>query len=315
MPSIGRRFARVSNVLVAIVATLSIGSVAGAQQADRLIVQPDEPITVTIEENDLKISVETGNIDRLVLDQDTVARLGLKPAGTMGKANVRIGPTRILQGRNRPMTFAVEGKTEKARVFWFDGAADGPVDGTIGPWGLPQDQVEIRLGGGGTTLYRFPLLGSVNSQSVTSFKHDGGALGLTFAVEDRGRYPIASAAAGAAIAKAYDAVATDEVWDEVILLGVRRPVRLVELGRPLIVGPFSFSKIAVRVRDRRDGSGSGDSIAATAASDNDAAEIVVTAAESKGPAPIFTLSIGRASLQKCSSLNYAKRAKEIQLHC
>lgn len=82
-------------------------------------------------------------------------------------------------------------------------------------------------------------------------------MGLLFAVDNTGSYPIASAAAVAAIAKAYDGVATDEVSEEPIASGIQTPVRLVRLGRPLVIGPFSFDAIAVRVRHRLDGLGAG----------------------------------------------------------
>lgn len=289
---------------------------AGASaQTVPLTIDPDQPVAISLDGNALGIVVETGNIDRLILHSETISRLGIKPAGVLGKANLRIGPTKILSGRNRPMTFSVAGVQQKGRIFWFEGATGGRADGSIGPWGMPQDHVAIRLGGTKNTLYRFPLFGSINSQSVTSFKHDGGTFGLLFAVEDQGRLPIASAAAGAAIAAAYGGVATDEIWEETIMLGVQRPVRLVKLGRPLVVGPFSFSEIAVRVRDRRDGSGSGDALPAPPKPEDDPAEIVVTGADKKGPRPIFTFSIGRTSLQQCSSLDFVKSAKEIRLYC
>lgn len=307
--------AMVQILAAAILVNLPWVPTAGAEQQSELILQADDPLEVTVGNERLKVRVETGGIDRPVIDPEIVARLGIKPAEILGKATLRIGRTRVLTGRNRPMTFSVAGATQKARIFWFEGAGDDPADGTIGPWGLPQDHVEIRLGGSGTALYQFPLFGSASNQSWTSFKHDGGVVGLTFAVEDQGPYPIASAAAGAAIAKAYDGVATEQIWDETIILGIRRPVRLVKLGRPLVVGPFSINEIAVRVRDGRDGLGSGDGIAMPVDPSDDPSEIVVTANNKKGPAPVFTFTIGRARLQQCRSVSYIKSAKEIRLAC
>jgi hypothetical protein len=306
---------RLRTISVAALTSLMFPLVAFAQ-TNTLVVEPDRPLAMTIDGKPLQIFLETGSIDRLVIHRDVANRLRLKPTLARGRANVRIGPTRVLEGRNRPVALKVGGVGYTARAFWFEGVPGKDGDGNIGPWGLPQDRIEVRLNGAGTTLFRFPLLGAVNSQSYTRFEQDGGAVGLNFAVEDQSRLPIASAAAGADIARAYGGVATEDVWEEEILLGVRRPVRLVKLARPLKVGPFRFNEIAVRIRDRLDGTGSGGAIPTAPQPNDDSAEIViVTGQASKGPTPVRTLSIGRRSLQECRQLSFIKSQSQIELLC
>ncbi len=314
-------------LLSSLTAILLLASASGSAPITPLVIDADKPIAVLVNDNllnalaetgtekALSIALETGGIDRLTLHPQTIARLGIKPAYKRGNASFGIGLTRLLTGRYRPMALSIEGVPQRARVFWFEGAVGGRADGSIGPWAMPQNHIAIRLGGPGRTLYRFPLTGSPDSQSYTIFKHDGGKFGLSFAVEDLGRYPVASAAAGAAIAKAYNGFATEEVWEKTISFGIRRPVRLVKLGRPLVIGPFSFSEIAVRIRDRRDGSGTGDPIPTPPTPQDDPSEILVTARSSKAPRPTLSLTISRASLQQCSSLDYIKSTKDIRLYC
>ena len=138
-------------------------------------------------------------------------------------------------------------------------------------------------------------------------------MGVTFDVETAEAYPVATAAAGAAIAAAYGGQLSGPSWDVEILLGIKRPVRLMTLARPLVVGPLSFTRIAVRVRDRIDKSGSGSRIA-DADDVQDASEIVVEG-NRKGPRPIYGLTIPRGQLRGCSRLTYDKKAKVIELVC
>ncbi len=139
---------------------------------------------------------------------------------------------------------------------------------------------------------------------------------MEFGVESPSRYPVASAAAGADIARALGGVATAQTWDEEVLLGIARPVRRVDLARPLVIGPFSFKTIAVRIRDAKDGMGSGAMLPQPPGPDDDPSEITVTAITGKkGPQPIYTLSIPAPALAACSRIEYAKKARLITLTC
>ena len=129
---------------------------------------------------------------------------------------------------------------------------------------------------------------------------------MEFGIESPSLYPVASAAAGAA---------TTQTWDEEVLLGITRPVRRVDLARPLVIGAFSFTTIAVRIRDVRDGIGSGAMLPPPPGPDDDLSEIVVTAVTEKGPRPIYSLSIPATALAACSRIEYAKKAREIRLLC
>lgn len=274
-----------------------------------------DSIPVVINGETLRIAVETDNLDRLVLNATTVARLGLEPATLKGKATVKIGPTVVLRGRNRPLDHSIAGAMSGDRIVWFDDLDASKADGSIGPWSIPHDRVALRLPGTGAERFSFPLSGSVDSLSFTMIQASDYRFGMTIGVNNPSRYPVASAAAGADIAKALGGVASTESWDEEVLLGIRRPVRRVDLATPLVIGPWRFSTIAVRVRDARDGMGAGGAIPQAMSDDDDPAEITVTANAANGPRPIYTLNIGAAALAPCSRIEYAKADRQIRLDC
>jgi hypothetical protein len=277
--------------------------------------RPGDPVPVTINGTTVKLALTTANVDKLVLNAATIARLGIEPAVIKGKATVKIGPTKVLQGRNRPLDHLIAGAKSGDRILWFEGVDQPGADGSIGPWSIPHDRVAIRLPGPGTKPYSFPLLGDANSLSLTRVVTPEYGFGLEFGLESPSRYPVASAAAGAAIARALGGVATPQTWDEEVLLGITRPVRRVDLARPLVIGPFSFSTIAVRIRDAKDGMGSGAMLPQPPGPDDDPSEIVVTATTEKGPRPVYTLTIPATALAACSRLEYAKKARAITLTC
>jgi len=276
---------------------------------------PGKPVPVTINGTTLNVALTTANVDKLVLNAAVIARLGIEPAKIMGKATVRIGPTKVLQGRNRPLDHSVAGPKSGDRILSLEGVNRPGADGSIGPWSIPHDRVAIRLPRPGTMPDSFPLFGNSNSQSLTEVVTPAYGFGLEFGIERPSRYPIASSAAGAAIARALGGVATTQTWDEEVLLGITRPVRRVDIARPIVIGPFSFSTIAVRIRDAKDGMGSGDALPQPPGPDDNPSEIVMTAAIEKGPRPIYTLVIPATALAVCSRIEYAKKARAITLTC
>ena len=267
-------------------------------------IRSGDRVPVTLNGETLQVALTTANLDKLVVNAAIIARFGIEPATLMGRAVVKIGPTTVLRGRNRPIDHSVAGAPTGDRILWFEGVDKPGADGSIGPWSIPHDRVAIRLPGAGSTPYVFPLFGDKDSLSVSRVVTADYGFGLDFGIESPSLYPVASAAAGAAIARALGGVASPETWDEE-----------VDLARPLVIGPFSFSTIAVRIRDAKDAMGSGDALPRPPAPEDDPSEIVVTAATEKGPRPIYTLSIPAVALKACSRIEYAKKARLITVTC
>ncbi|MBA3878553.1 MAG: hypothetical protein C0500_02425 [Sphingobium sp.] len=299
---------------------LLIGATSAATPAEvpvssELVTSPGTDVAATIEGQLVSLHVLSAGPDRLVINAASADRLGLKPAILVGRANLNVAGRREFEGKNRPVDFTVGGAKQKGRALWFPTAPPVPGDGTIGPWGLPQSRVTLVFGPteAATQRHDFSLFGSANSGSGTSYREEGFGLYAAFDLDDPGAYPIASAAAGAAIAKAYGGQLGGPSWDVEILFGIKRPVRLMTLARPFKFGPLSFTKIAVRVRDRIDAAGRGEEIR-DADRIEDPSEVVVTAT-AKGRPPIFSMTIPRAAMPDCSRLTFDKGLKRIELWC
>lgn len=299
------------------VTLVNASSAAASDQPtdDEIVVQPGVDVAATVEGQPLSLRILSGGPDRLVLDARSAARLRLKPALFVGRASLNVAGRREFVGRNRPVELMIGGASHKTRALWFPQAPAMPADGTIGPWGLPQKRVTLTFGEADTAAIRteFPLLGGVDSSSVTGYREATFGMYLGFDLDDRSQLPRASAAAGAAIARVYGGTLSGATWDVEIAFGIKRPVRLLTLERPFKIGPLSFTKIAVRVRDRIDAAGRGDNIR-EAETVEDPSEVVVTA-KVKGRPPIFSFVVPRTAMAGCSRLSFDKQAKRIELWC
>lgn len=286
----------------------------GAAPADELILQPGMEVPASVEGNAVRLRVDSSGLNRLTLSQATVDRLGLKPATLFGKATLTLAGRKERTGYNRPVRFTVDGREAKARAFWLRDAELGEAEAVIGPIGVPQARVTFLLPGPseGATTERYPLLGTVDTGTLTSVKLNGRPVAIAFEVTGGRRLPLVSAAAGALLASALDGHVSGASWDEPILLGITRPVRLLKLAQPLVFGPFRFSELAVRVPDRVDAAGRGPAI--REAGEDDPAEVTVSAS-AKGRPPVYSLLIPASALRACARLSFDKPARTIELSC
>ena len=278
----------------------------------------NQPIEAHIEGVPARLQVITGLVDRLTLTTDFVAANGIKPAPIAGKANINFWGRKEIEGKNRPLDYTIQGRKKNARAFWFFDVPQPRFDGSIGPWAMPFDSVNIRLSASADDekTFEFPYFGDLNNGSMSSYQETGFGTAVSFGVERTLDYPVASAATGAAIATAYGGTLSGNVWSEHIAFGVSRPVRLMTLQRPFVIGPFSFSKIAVRTRSTIDAAGNGEVISeAQSEEDLDPNEIIVEALSKKAKKPAFTFAIGRESLNQCSTILFDKVARRIVLRC
>jgi hypothetical protein len=290
----------------------------GAAPPPAISLPVDAPILASINGQTVALSVATGGVDRITLNPETVARLGIKPGGLFGKADVKIGRSRVLSGRNATGKIALAGVRFNQRMFWFAGAAPLPQQGSIGPQALPHGVVTVQLQPGAGPTFALPLYGNKNSGSYGVVRGRGYGFGLSLDVRGRTRLPLASAAVGADLAAALGGRLVGEPWQEAIFLGIRRPVRRLELDSPLVIGPFRFTEISVRVTDRRDGTAQlADGQQAISDADDDPAEIVVRADSGKQRQAIYVLTLSRTQLeaQGCTSVAYDKAGGQLRLAC
>ena len=296
--------------------------IAAAPPPAAITLPVEAPIMASINSEAVSLSLATGGVDRITLNADTVARLGLKPAMLMGKANLKVGRTKVLNGRNTPAKVSLFGQAVNQRVFWFEGAALLPRQGSIGPFALPQGQVTVQLqpsvGAGAGRDFSLPLFGDLNSGGYGVVRGAGYGFGLSVDVVGRSRLAVASAAVGADLAAALGGRLEGEPWQEEIIFGITRPVRRLVLDKPLEIGPFRLTEIAVRVTDRRDGTAqlAAGQQAVTDAED-DPAEIVVSGDSGKKRQVVRVLTLSRIQLDAagCRAIRYDKPGGQLVLSC
>ncbi|MBX9813857.1 MAG: hypothetical protein A4S12_05250 [Proteobacteria bacterium SG_bin5] len=292
---------------------LTFASLLGAAPGDELMVRADDWVPATIEGQPVRLRVDSAGLSRLVLSLAAVERLDIKPAPLFGKASLQLAGRKASAGFNRPLDFAIDGRATKGRGFWLKAADLGDAEARIGPWGVPQARVVFALPGpsDGAQSYRFPLGGALNSVAVALVSFNGQPVPLSFEAGGDRALPLVSAALGAMLAQAYDGHVSGASWDEPILVGITRPVRLLTLAKPLEFGPFRFTRLAVRVPDRVDAAGRGPAI--REAGEDDPEEVTVSA-KTKGK-PIFTMLVPGRALRGCARLGFDKVTKMIELNC
>ncbi|MBA4048467.1 MAG: hypothetical protein C0476_08005, partial [Sphingomonas sp.] len=209
---------------IAMVIASATAAAAFAQSVDEFMVIPGRDVPATIEGQPVALRVVSGGPDRLVLNAQAADRLGLKPALFVGRANLNVAGRREFEGRNRPADFVIGGIKHNERVLWFPAAPAQPADGTIGPWALRHNRVTFEFGTPDPAAVRhdFPMFGGVDSSSIAGYREPTFGMGVAFDLDDPSSYPHASAAAGAAIARAYGGSLSGPTWDVEILFGIMR---------------------------------------------------------------------------------------------
>ena len=191
-------------------------------------------------------------------------------------------------------------------MVWIDRPAVEGADGLIGPADLHYDQIVFELGPprNGERTYELPL----------EFVRAGGLyFGLPLG-EDLLRVQfslikpdsLATAAAGARLAELHGGQWSGDPHDQLIEFGVIRPVRPLQLARPVSLNGFSFDRFDVRTSDNR------GNFALPADPDADPDEVVVTGSRQRAR---FELTLGLDRLHRCSRLVWDNRSRRMTLHC
>ena len=200
----------------------------------------------------------------------------------------------------------------RRRVGWTERRFTAAADGVVGPGGLPQDVVRFVLG---------PSRPGERTVALPMADEGGlfGGWGHSYAVIDLGGTPLrirfdphhprtlATAGAGVRLAAANDARIGGETEALEIAFGIQRPVRTLQLGRPLEVGPLSITSLGVRTSDF----GNAGSIREEG---GDPDEIIVTG-QRRRDNDRDRIAIGADLLARCSSLVFDKPARQIRLTC
>lgn len=289
----------------------SLALIAAVTSPAERVVTPGETVAVTINGLPARLAIDPAGFGLPIVTQAFAEQAKLSCSGLLCFTIVTLIGRERLEGRTGVAKFGWgEAAPDKRRVGWFDRTFPTPVEGLIGPAGLPEPVVRFTLGPSrpGERTVAMPVEGNGllfgHWQSTRGVLKVGGE-DISVRFDVHGRRSLATAGAAVTIANAHGGVMTDERDRQVILYGVERPIRVMTLARPLTVGPFSLTSLGVRVTD-----GSGANTIREA--DADPSEVVVNA---KGKKSARILSIGRDQLDRCSSIVFDKPAKQIRLTC
>lgn len=321
----------IANILrTGVAASVLVSSVALA--GDTVTAIRDVPvggmIAATIDGKPVTLRVDPAAPGLVFVTTAVAERLALK-GGALG-LGYSVGGQGAMQATTvRPMTFGTnavkrrigfpsrkhETKGKAADPRWVGRPYADVGDGTIGPASLPEPVVRILLNAprAGERTVALPMVDG------------GGLLGKlsgTFAQITIGGQPIrvrfdpyhprttVTANAATLIAQAQRGTLAGLTAPVEIAFGIARPVRIMTLATPLLVGPLALSSLGVRTTDV----GNAAAIPDADAPPPDPDEIVVVA-KGKRDANRDRLTIGADLLDRCSAIVFDKPAKQIRLTC
>ena len=278
---------------------------SGVAQAQERTIDADDPVViVTIDGQAAAFEVAPDGSGSPVLTAALAERLGLE--GSMVGGIHMVGTTKLRAQSNLVRINLGEGKPEKRRAFFFD-TEDWHYrgDGLMGPVSLPDPIVTYRLRSAqeGEQELTLPLVEDKRSGFYTrlSIGDDTIPVVFTFQREET----MANAAAGAMLAQAFGARMEGQAREIPIEFGIERPVRNLIFPNGFMLGALPVTDVVVRSQDT-------GSTAAIPDETSDPNEIVVAGGTAKRKP---RLSIGTASLERCSSLSFDRPAQVIRLSC
>ncbi len=285
---------------------------AADYESQTIEIDGETPVDFTVNDYPVKMLIAPDSKSIPTLNEDAASRVQLKPS--MIGFRYLVGAARLGFSTDVARWNAGHGEFKRRTAFGPPAIVEG-ADGELGPGALPFEQVRFKLGNvvGEQIDHVFPLDVMSRSQVGTLMKIGDYNIHVAFSLSRK--EALATATAGSIIAKAYGGGFADDVRTIPIRYGIARPVRTLDLERPLMLGSLIVRDLAVRVGDN----GSVRSIeekAESAASSDDPDEIVVTAeAIKRKKVKDQTLIVGRASLIDCSYLTYDFEKKEVRLRC
>jgi hypothetical protein len=270
-------------------------------------VVPDTPIAGTLNGKPVTIRLDPGAPTIPVADAAAAADAGMK--GSLFGVRFSVGPV------------STHGGTNVATLDLGHGAFKRRVAFLPRRW-TASEAVALGPGAVDTPIIRFTLRPAQPSERVTALPLDSfgaSGVGTTLQVSgepvqvsfvlDRDR-SLATAGAGATIAAHAGGGFAPGGETMGVRFGIERPVRRLDLARPLRVGPLALSSFWVRTSDF--GSTTGVPEAGAAPPDPD--EIVIQG-KKKRDRSHDRLQVGRDALAACSSITIDKPKRQILLSC
>jgi len=224
---------------------------------------------------------------------------------------IRIGPVR-LEGTPGTAMISLGGRAFLRGISWFEGAMAEGADVAIGPQALPWARVRftLRPARPGERRISLPTVRESLIATVVRFRIGRQEVRLGFAPERP--TSVATAAAGALLVETNGGTIGETRERIRLATGVERPVRPMQLARPLVVEGLPIASLVVRTRDF----GGATSLPGLEGADDEANsdEVVVTARAAVSPA-VYYIMLGADALAPCSSITFDNEHRRVELSC
>ena len=284
---------------------LALASPAALASEGEFVVGPNATIEASFNGRPARMLVRGVGSTVPLLNPQSAANFGLKPAFIRSRIGFKVGPTRV-KGRNGVARYIIGGREQKRRIGWFERDIAPGYAGLLGPLAIPHPVVTMRL--------RPPMQGEqVITRGLSTLGYLGAGVVLRLKpltvvqFDPYSPTTVANAMMANELAGSQRGHFVGEVHSRMIALGVSRPVRTLQFETPLTFGPLRINRTEVRMLD----TGSTNAIP-DAVPDPD--EIIVTAL-SKSDKRLRYIILGADALRNCSSITFDKARRQVRLSC
>ncbi len=301
----GRAF--IFSASLALCASPAAAQPSNAPPSD-LKVRMGNTVAMVINDQPVRFRLTPDAVSVPTVNANVAAKIGLKPS--MIGYVYHIGSVKIAL-RTDNVKYLAGSKSFKARTAFSDRQVANGADGVAGPATFPFRRTifVLRDPQPGDRAITFRLDKDMGL-SQTGMKIDVGGRPVYVAFSLDRAESIVTATGGQWIADANGGRFNGDAREAPILYEISRPIRRMDLARPLMLGELEIRNVAVRVSDM----GNAEGIPDGATPEQDLDEIVVTA-DSKRKVPTQRLYIGMDTIGHCASLTYDFKAGTVTLMC
>jgi len=282
----------------------SAARTAPLSQSLELSAEGDFIILAELEGRPVRLRVDPAS-GGILLNLRTARALGISDSGV--PLHALVGPVRI-EGRARRGRLAIGGWRGRRPVRWFDRDIIAGADGIIGLNELPylMTTLHLRPGHPGQRALTFAVEPSEYYGLVYHQRVAGETLGFVFGL--RRHETLATAAAGAHLARHFSGAWLGDAFVAPATFSVLRPLRRMEFANPIAIGDLRLGAMLVRTADFR------GAFVLPEDAPSDPSEIVVTGRQARSRARL-TVAIGSDQLSHCSSLQYDNVQSRVTIYC
>ena len=273
-----------------------------------LSVRIGDTVAMIVNDQPVRFQLAPDAVSVPTVNADVAERIGLKPS-MIGYVYL-IGPVKIAL-RTDNVKYLAGSKSFKGRTAFSDRKVVNGADGVAGPATFPFRRTifTLRDAQAGDRAITFPLNKDMGL-SQTGIKIDVGGKPVYVAFSFERPESVVTATGGQWIADANGGRFNGEAREAPILYDISRPIRRLNLERPLMLGELEIRNLAVRVSDMGNAQGIPDGTMP----DQDLDEIVVKG-DSKRKIPSQRLYIGMDTIGHCASITYDFDAATVTLMC